>query len=628
MVPAPARPSDDMSHQSHVNDAFVWACRMVVRLSFIAFPVATLFYTLPYVAQLTYMFALCIVAFVTIALPCMLAVAAAAWRDLDHPSPPTRFEPTSSFTETCDKTKNKSQPIRRVAVIGGGAAGIATARQMKQQGFEVFLFERSDDVGGLWRFNTDTGKVFKNVTQNLTKHHNRFANFLPKKKWPKYLGHEQTQEYLSNSVDYFDLKANIKLNTEVTSVKERIDDGFEVTVRDVSPGAKKQTKSQTLRFDAVAVCTGQLTKPFIPSDELIPGLSSFTGTILHTSQYKDCTPFSDQKVCIVGMGSASGSDVAQDVCVAAEKTVLAVRTHRWLMRRGVTGGKESLLLRITQSLPTWVGLLLALYTERVPSLKNLQFTPGATDSGDVLAYVALGKIFVKPAVAKVTDDVVTFTDGTSETFDVLLFATGFLRETTFLDPDEKDMSEHSEHFRKQSGTSNRSSDQKNTSPSLSPHRLPGVYKGVLSSQNPRLAFILFVLPFGSHFQVADAQAKWAALVWGGELGTPGVREMKKFSKIIQKTCSHEALGEFYRVQYFRLLSLHLFPKCDSFMSVCWKVMTSVSSSKYIDPVLEWGTGGRQETPRVFDTKGKEDADVERTSARSCKRGDWRAWSFA
>ena len=285
------------------------------------------------------------------------------------------------------------------------------------------------------------------------------------------------------------------------------------------------------------------------------------------------------------------------------------------MRRGLAGGVGSYLLSCTQRMPTLFGLLLALYSVKVPALKNLHCTPGATDSGDVLAAAALGKIAIKPAVASVSKDTVTFTDGTSAEFDVLIFATGFTRETGFL-------REHGEEGKE---SSDRAS--KKQSPSLSPHQAPGLYFQCLSTKNPRLAFVLFVLPFGSHFQVAETQASWIANVWAGQLGTPSLQNMRKHAEVMKKQCAHEKLGEFYRVQYLRLLSSVLF-NSNSFVIVCAKLLTGARSVKYIDPVLEWGGGGVDGTTDAKGVDGTSAGGPGKEKKQPWRRADWRASSFA
>lgn len=42
-----------------------------------------------------------------------------------------------------------------VAVIGAGAAGLAAGRILRDEGLRVTIFEKSHDVGGVWRYNPE-----------------------------------------------------------------------------------------------------------------------------------------------------------------------------------------------------------------------------------------------------------------------------------------------------------------------------------------------------------------------------------------------------------------------------------------------------------------------------------------
>lgn len=42
--------------------------------------------------------------------------------------------------------------MRRVAVIGAGASGLVSIKCCQDEGLEPTCFERSEDIGGLWRF--------------------------------------------------------------------------------------------------------------------------------------------------------------------------------------------------------------------------------------------------------------------------------------------------------------------------------------------------------------------------------------------------------------------------------------------------------------------------------------------
>lgn len=41
---------------------------------------------------------------------------------------------------------------RRVAIVGAGVSGLASVKCCLEEGLQPTCFERSDDLGGLWRF--------------------------------------------------------------------------------------------------------------------------------------------------------------------------------------------------------------------------------------------------------------------------------------------------------------------------------------------------------------------------------------------------------------------------------------------------------------------------------------------
>merc|ERR1719498_2330837 len=54
-------------------------------------------------------------------------------------------------TETMDYSH-----VKRVAILGAGVAGLQTAAELKKVGItDITIFEKADDVGGVWRENYD-----------------------------------------------------------------------------------------------------------------------------------------------------------------------------------------------------------------------------------------------------------------------------------------------------------------------------------------------------------------------------------------------------------------------------------------------------------------------------------------
>ena len=95
------------------------------------------------------------------AMPFMAMLAWLTWREFDNPAPATRREPragdphprrdpsapvSEEEDEYDDLAGDDASPVRTVAVIGGGAAGLATLRQMLAHGMDAVLFERTDTV--------------------------------------------------------------------------------------------------------------------------------------------------------------------------------------------------------------------------------------------------------------------------------------------------------------------------------------------------------------------------------------------------------------------------------------------------------------------------------------------------
>lgn len=69
--------------------------------------------------------------------------------------------------------------VRRVAVIGAGAAGLAAARRMKQF-FDVTVFEATESVGGTWHYTDECdvhGSMYRDLHTNLPKDIMAFPGF-------------------------------------------------------------------------------------------------------------------------------------------------------------------------------------------------------------------------------------------------------------------------------------------------------------------------------------------------------------------------------------------------------------------------------------------------------------------
>jgi hypothetical protein len=203
----------------------------------------------------------------------------------------------------------------KVGIIGGGIAGLCTAKTLKACGFEVVLFEKEADVGGVW----SASRRYPGLTTQNPRDTYAFSDFPMPKSYPEWPSGAQVQAYLEQYVDAFGLREKIKLSTEVVSVVPRSDaQGWTLTVRTAG-----EQDTQSLDVDWLIVCNGIFSVPTIPSFSGADAFKAAGGLILHTSQFTDIKQASGKHVLVVGYGKSS-CDVANAVAgVSASTTVLA-----------------------------------------------------------------------------------------------------------------------------------------------------------------------------------------------------------------------------------------------------------------------------------------------------------------
>jgi hypothetical protein len=118
------------------------------------------------------------------------------------------------------------------------------------------------------------------------------------------------------------------------------------------------------------------------------------------------------------------------------------------------------------------------------------FAAGVTLSQEYLPLVAEGRIRVRPWMSSVAERAVTFADGASETFDAILFGTGFRQHIPFLDEDIRATVDLDDvHL---------DADLHTFHPDL-----------------PGLAFVGMWDQSGGYFVPLELQARWIAYTWAG-----------------------------------------------------------------------------------------------------------------
>ena len=237
-------------------------------------------------------------------------------------------------------SSDNGQPRRlSIGVIGGGAAGLATARAfLRSNGesntiFDVTVFESRMNPGGVWKYDEEASgekksrPMYRNLRTNLPKELMQFPEFA----WGEgdgrdasYVTHSQVQEYLENYTNEFNLHAHIKYGCKVEHLLVTSDKGGEsgdwprVQLKWTEEGGTERVGI----FDSVCVANGHYSSPSCPE---IPGIRRFKGRIMHSIEYDDPNDFAGQTVLLIG-ARASGVDIAREIASGAKRVYLSDST--------------------------------------------------------------------------------------------------------------------------------------------------------------------------------------------------------------------------------------------------------------------------------------------------------------
>ncbi|KAM5239074.1 LOW QUALITY PROTEIN: flavin-containing monooxygenase 2 [Ctenodactylus gundi] len=403
---------------------------------------------------------------------------------------------------------------KKVAVIGAGVSGLISLKCCVDEGLEPTCFERTEDIGGLWRFkeNVEEGRasIYQSVITNTSKEMSCFSDFPMPEEFPNFLHNSKLLEYFRIFAKKFDLLKYIQFQTTVLSVKRRPDfpSSGQWEVATQSNG-----EEQSAVFDAVMVCSGHHILPYIPLKSF-PGIEKFKGQYFHSRQYKHPAGFEGKRILVIGIGN-SASDIAVELSKRAAQVFISTRNGAWVMSRISEDGypwdmvfhtRFSSMIRnvlprtvvkwmMEQQLNRWFnhenyGL--------VPQNKYLMKEPILND--DIPSRILYGTIKVKSRVKELTETSAIFVDGTvEENIDVIVFATGYAFSFPFLEESLVKVD----------------------------NNMVSLYKYMFPPQleKPTLACMGLIQPLGSIFPTVELQARWATRVFKGLCSLPSERTM-------------------------------------------------------------------------------------------------------
>uniref|UniRef100_A0A669C2C3 Flavin-containing monooxygenase n=1 Tax=Oreochromis niloticus TaxID=8128 RepID=A0A669C2C3_ORENI len=407
---------------------------------------------------------------------------------------------------------------RRVAVIGGGASGLACIKCCLDEGLEPVCFESSDDIGGLWRFKEnpepDRASIYHSVIINTSKEMMCFSDFPIPAHFPNYMHNSLIMDYFRMYADHFQLTKHIRFNTKVLQVKQKSD--FSHSGEWVVETENKDGKKEKHVFEAVMICIGHHCYPNMPLHDF-PGIETFTGKYFHSRDYKTPEEWRNKKVVVIGIGN-SGGDIAVELSRVTKQVGMSWSTRRgaWILNRVWDNGIPIDLFfnRATGFLRKILpfGVFCSLRESRLNkkfdhALYNLKpkhrvFSQHPTVNDELPNRILSGTVQVKPNIRRFQGSSVEFDDGSVvEDVDLVVFATGYRFSFPFLASQVVSVS--------------------NNKASLYKYVFPP------ELERPTLAIIGLVQPLGAIMPISEMQARWATRVFKGCIKLPSAAAMLK-----------------------------------------------------------------------------------------------------
>jgi dimethylaniline monooxygenase (N-oxide forming) len=377
----------------------------------------------------------------------------------------------------------------RVAVIGAGPSGIVAAKHLLEAGFDVSVLEAGDTLGGQWNTTGAHSGVWPGMHTNTSRAMTAFSDFPAPAEHPLHPAAEQILAYLETYARTFGVIDHIRFGTRVV---------------DVRPGWTVDGE----RFDAVVVGSGRFRKPRLPRI-----VDAFGGKVIHAFSYPGAEPFTDRPTLVYGNG-ISGLEIASDLAPHAP-VVSAFRKPRYVIQK-VVDGVSSDWQWYTQFGALERRLLPAdewsrRQRERIEHVAGNPADFGAPEpSHDVrvaglslcqhyLAQVRDGSVVCRPEIVSLHGRTVSFTDGSTETVDTIICATGYDIDIPYLSDDVRRV----------------------LGPDLA------LYQRTFHPDLWGLGVIGQFLAQGPYFPLLELQARWIVAVWSGEVALPDDALMRR-----------------------------------------------------------------------------------------------------
>lgn len=208
--------------------------------------------------------------------------------------------------------------LSRIAIIGSGFGGIGLAIRLKKAGIDDFtIYERAEDVGGVWRDNTYPGAAC-DVPSRMYSY--SFEAGYP---WSdRFGGQAEILTYLKYCVEKYGIAPHIRFGQDI---REAVFDETASTWR------LRTASGETIEADVCVSAVGLFNQPRMPD---ISGMESFAGPQFHSSRWNHDCDLDGRTVAVIGTG-ASAIQFVPAIASRVGRLLVFQRSSQYVMPRDV-----------------------------------------------------------------------------------------------------------------------------------------------------------------------------------------------------------------------------------------------------------------------------------------------------
>lgn len=282
-----------------------------------------------------------------------------------------------------------------ILILGAGPAGLSLGYELSRRDLGYLILDKASEVGSTFYSMTDSTEYGPWLNNTLS------GSPVPLSKLFARTTRSEYARYLSEYRNVHDLK--VQTNTTVLSAR-KTESGYEV-----------ETDRGMFSCQVLVNATGYYSNPFIPD---YPGLEESDLVKLHSAQYRYPTTVSDRlerptgKILIVGCRLSAGELMEELHKMGHEIHI----SHREKIKYWPSPIEEALLSPFSMS---WELIAAKIGAPKPPNLKprlRRGFQKSLLDRGIVPTH---------PNIKEIRGKEIEFINGHVESFDVILFCTGY-----------------------------------------------------------------------------------------------------------------------------------------------------------------------------------------------------------